>query len=156
MKIEYTKLQRILEGISLVFLVAPFVFLPILWDGLPDAIPMHYGAAGEPDAWGGKSILIALPLISLVLYGLFTFVSLFPGKWNVPKAASETHKRLIYQYTHTLLLSEKLIIAIALAYVILTLAYELGLGIWFLPVLLIAVATPVMVYAIAVHKGRDR
>lgn len=155
-KKEYTRLQRVLEGASLFFLIAPFVLLSILWDHIPENIPVRHGPLGDPVAWMGKPILIALPLISLVLYGFFTFISLFPGKWNIPKAEGAMHERLIYRHTRTLLLSEKLVIAMAMAYIILAIASGWGLGIWFLPVMLAGIIAPPIVYFVSIHKGKQK
>ena len=65
--------QKILEGLSLV-LVAGMLLGPLLfWSRIPDQIPGHYNAAGEITRWGGKGELFLLPVVSVFMYGFWTF-----------------------------------------------------------------------------------
>lgn len=40
--------------------LAPFVYLALVWKSLPEKVPMHWNYKGEIDRWGGKYSLIAL------------------------------------------------------------------------------------------------
>ena len=51
---------------------------------LPDKIPTHFNAAGQPDAWGSAHTLLVFPLIAAVLYTLMTVVARFPSAFNFP------------------------------------------------------------------------
>ena len=51
--------------------LAPFVYLAIIWNTLPEKVPTHWNYKGEADKWGDKFSLIALlfllPVLTYVL-----------------------------------------------------------------------------------------
>ena len=54
--------------------LAPFVYLATLYPDLPARIPLHFDWRGQPDAWGPKYVLWAVPVIG-VLVALLTDVA---------------------------------------------------------------------------------
>lgn len=51
--------------------LTPFVYLAIIWDSLPQRVPIHWNYKGEIDNWGSKSFLVVLVFILPVLmYGV--------------------------------------------------------------------------------------
>lgn len=62
------------ERYMAVLLLAPFIASFILWEKMPDIVPVHFNAAGEADDFGPKWInAFLLPGIALVTY-LFLLV----------------------------------------------------------------------------------
>ncbi|HAH50334.1 MAG TPA: hypothetical protein DCL80_03360 [Balneola sp.] len=62
------------EWYMIVLLSAPFIASFILWEKMPDIVPVHFNAAGEADDFGPKWInAFLLPGIALVTY-LFLLV----------------------------------------------------------------------------------
>ncbi len=59
-----------------VSLLAPFVYLGLVWQQLPETIPVHFDAQMKPDSYGSKSELIVmvsiLAAVSLFVYALLT------------------------------------------------------------------------------------
>lgn len=53
-------------------------------DRLPDRVPTHFDAAGNPNAWGSPFGMVVLPVIAGVLYLLMSVVSFFPDSFNYP------------------------------------------------------------------------
>lgn len=51
---------------------------------LPDRIPTHFNAAGQPDGWGTPAMLWLLPVVATAIYLLMTLVSRYPGAFNFP------------------------------------------------------------------------
>jgi uncharacterized membrane protein len=47
--------------------LAPFVYLSIIWDSLPEKVPTHWNYKGDVDKWGHKYSLIALLFLLPVL-----------------------------------------------------------------------------------------
>jgi len=47
--------------------LAPFVYLAIIWNTLPEKVPTHWNYKGEADKWGDKYSLIALLFLLPVL-----------------------------------------------------------------------------------------
>lgn len=80
-------MRKIAEAVTLLLVVitvgttAYAVFGP---HPLPDRIPTHFDAAGNPNGWGHPAMLWLLPLVSTVIYLLMTWVSRFPAAFNFP------------------------------------------------------------------------
>ena len=71
--------------LALLLGVSFFVF-----DGLPERIPVHFGAGGEPDRYADTTLLswMLLPLLGVVLtgmmYGLARLIMRMPNHLNMP------------------------------------------------------------------------
>lgn len=62
----------------------------ILWDKLPDEIPVHFNSEGVADGFGGKSFAVfGLPLFLLAVHWFCTFVTTLD-----PKSKNITNKNL--------------------------------------------------------------
>ncbi|SFE05032.1 Protein of unknown function [Lentibacillus persicus] len=53
------------DVLSFILLILTAIYVLFQYGQLPDEIPRHFNASGEPDAWGGKGLLVGL----LILYG---------------------------------------------------------------------------------------
>lgn len=53
----------------------PLVFLAVIYNGLPQTVPVHYGADMQPNRWGHKSelwfVTVLITLLSIGVYFLF-------------------------------------------------------------------------------------
>ena len=47
-------------------IAAPFVYLALKWNQIPDSVPLHWNASGEIDRWGDKAELWVLPCMMLI------------------------------------------------------------------------------------------
>jgi uncharacterized membrane protein len=57
------------EWYMIILLLSPFVASLMLWDTMPDIVPIHFNAAGEADDFGPKWInAFLLPGIALITY----------------------------------------------------------------------------------------
>jgi len=55
--------------------LTPFVYLAIIWDSLPQRVPIHWNYKGEIDNWGDKfSLILMLFLLPVLMYVLMTFI----------------------------------------------------------------------------------
>jgi len=80
-------MRRVLEAVSVVALIVLVAITAQAFYGpvrLPDRIPMHFNAAGQPDGWGSPKGLLFFPAFAAVLYLLMTVVSRFPSAFNYP------------------------------------------------------------------------
>ena len=73
-----------------IFLTSIFVFIPmivglILWNKLPEQIPVHFNAAGNADQYGPKAfVVLGIPLLLWVLHLLSGFLILAdPKRQNI-------------------------------------------------------------------------
>jgi len=80
-------MRKSLEVISLLILA----FMAwITWSALagpqklPDRIPTHFDAAGNPNGWGTPGMLLLLPVVAVMLYLVLTVASRFPAAFNFP------------------------------------------------------------------------
>ena len=55
---------------------------------LPERIPTHFMANGQPNAWGPPAVLWLLPAVAAFVYLLISVVGLFPGSFNFPVRAT--------------------------------------------------------------------
>ncbi|WP_375032447.1 SdpI family protein [Flavobacterium sp. LAR06] len=55
--------------------LTPFVYLAIIWNNLPEKVPVHWNYKGEIDRWGDKfSLITILFLLPVLIYVLMTFI----------------------------------------------------------------------------------
>jgi uncharacterized membrane protein len=59
-----SKAQWILEALSLAALILTFGIVATHWPELPATIPIHFGASGRANGFGGKSMLILLCVVN--------------------------------------------------------------------------------------------
>lgn len=136
-KQHLTPLQWGIEGISIVLMVLPFVYLLIVWPHLPTRVPTHYNAMGVADSWGDKSSVWILPIFGAGLYAMITILSCFPQIWNVPVEITEENREGVYRAMRWLIIGTKICMQIIFLYLTLS-TTQVNLGGWFLPVTLIA------------------
>lgn len=79
-------------------ILAPAVYLAIVWNSLPASMPMHYNMQGDVDRYGDKSelliMLLVLTAINIVLY------LLLPNIYRIdPKKYAGENKDRLYRIT---------------------------------------------------------
>lgn len=71
LRVPFSRLEKILEGISIALLLCQCVLVAVFWNRLPALVPTHIGMSG-PDAWGDKSTILFTLAMSLGAYLLLT------------------------------------------------------------------------------------
>jgi len=104
-----------LSGMGLVFMAVIFA---VFYPGLPEIIPTHFNFAGEPDAWGGKGMLIVLLIVPFALFVLITVVERFPAIWNMPVRITKENAARQYTLTRAFLTLIKAEIVWVFAYIL--------------------------------------
>ena len=84
---------------------------------LPDTIPQHFNWRGEPDGWGGKGSVLALPAIGVVLFALLTVLSRYPHVFNYPWPITESNARRQYAISRQMISAVKLMIVATFCYI---------------------------------------
>lgn len=82
--IRRTPLEKRLEALTALGLIALIAMTVWGYFVLPAVIPTHYGLSGAPNAYGGKESLALLPIVSICLAVLLTVLSRFPHLSNYP------------------------------------------------------------------------
>jgi len=138
--------------VSLIGLVVLFVIPLIYIDLLPDKIPMHYGADGTPDGFGSKSGIWFLPVLGAVLFGVMASLSHYlPSNPSDVKKLTEKQHQLQLDMTTHLLGTLMVVITISFVYIVyqtvrVALGEANGLGGGFLPLIIVAIFTPIIYF----------
>ncbi|MEG4347504.1 DUF1648 domain-containing protein [Microcoleus sp. A003_D6] len=66
------------------------------WQLLPDRIPIHFGLAGQPDAWGDKVTIWMMPAVAAIIFAVLTAVSRYPHTFNYPVPINDENARRQY------------------------------------------------------------
>jgi uncharacterized membrane protein len=135
--------DKIFEAAGWLAVLAIWVLTISAYSKLPEIIPIHYNGAGEADGFGGKKNILALPIVSTILFVGLTILNKFPQVFNYP--ADMTEETALTQYTGAtrFIRCMKFIVVIIFG----AIAFETiqnqngneqdeGLGIWFLPLTL--------------------
>lgn len=143
-KLPYSQPEKLLQVLSVVALLGLIILTVFSMINLPESIPTHFGADGRANEWGGKGVLLMLPIISVIFFVVVTILERFPWVYNY--AVEITEKNAAYQYKLARLMLEwlKFILILIFLYIqwqFMQVAKGLsgGLGAWFLPVSMIAV-----------------
>lgn len=85
-KLPYTKNEIALEIVTAMLLIVSINQIMVLWPKIPGTVPTHFNFAGQADDWGPKSSMIALPIVSAIMYLLLSLPRRFPhiGNYIVP------------------------------------------------------------------------
>lgn len=136
--IELTPIDWIVEVVNVCLLLLliglPLYYLP----DLPDKIPVHFNAAGEPDRFGGKGSIWFEVFLGVGIYVMMVAVNRFPHIFNYPVQITEQNARK--QYTIATRIMRLLNLCCLLIFVYITVksisvavGNAVGLGAWFLP-----------------------
>lgn len=97
LKIKWTLLDYLLEFIAAAFIISTIVYAIIAYNNLPDTVATHFDFKGEPDAFGNKSSIWAMPIVSFVLWMLLSIVNQFPHSFNYPFKLTNTNVERQYR-----------------------------------------------------------
>ena len=158
-EVSYSLRDWLAELLALAELLVAIVVVVAAWPGLSASIPSHFNAAGRPDAWSGKGILIAMPGVTAGLYALLTIASRFPRSFNVPWPITEANAQRQYAYAVSLLVwlkAEVTWMGAYLAFGIIRTAqgHAGGLSSWFLPLFLVVLFGTIGIYLYAAGRAQ--
>ncbi|PTD94077.1 hypothetical protein C9439_04425, partial [archaeon SCG-AAA382B04] len=75
---------KILFAAIIVFLLLTLYVVFTNYMGLPETVPIHFNAQGEPDAWGSKTSLLILPGVQVFVTALAFIIYKYPNYANIP------------------------------------------------------------------------
>jgi uncharacterized membrane protein len=87
-------MDKLLKRIIWLFIIAPTAYLAIVWNTVPDTVPLHANLKGVVDRYGSKNELITMTLILTVVNLLFYL--LLPQVYRIDprRYAAENKSRL--------------------------------------------------------------
>ena len=106
-KFHYTKVEIILEVISILDLLTFSIFTIFTWSDVPQKIPTHFNWSGNPDSWGTKGAVPLMLYVTLFVFFVMSFFSRFPRAINFPIPVREDKSKLHLQLRFSLILWTK-------------------------------------------------
>ena len=89
-------MDKFLNRIIWLFILAPAAYMAILWNTIPTTVPLHANLKGEVDRYGSKNELITLTLILTLVNVLVYF--LLPQVYRIdPKRYAAENKSRLYR-----------------------------------------------------------
>jgi uncharacterized membrane protein len=121
------------------------------WARLPAVIPTHFGFSGQADDWSGKKWLLLLPALTLVLYIGLTWLRRYPQKFNYQRQITKRNADRQYYFAASLvdILKAELMWLFAIITwqaIRVALGQAAGLGIAFLPIVLVVMGATVIIH----------
>jgi uncharacterized membrane protein len=148
--ISKTKTEWLWDIVGYSFYIGSIIFLIIVWSKLPQEVPAHFNAAGEVNRWGSKLELLIFPLIGGFLLLMLQALEKFPEIHNYPQRFNEDNAEQFYLTSRKMINQLKNSCLIIFAFILvesvsIALEWGSGFGVWFLPLLIIGTAIPIVV-----------
>lgn len=134
--------EKLLLCASVLVVMALFFYCAFSWGSLPQKIPAHFGLNGHADSWAPKGMLWVLPILYLFIVTMGFGIRKFPDLVNLPFQVSEDMMPQAIQISFELVSMVNLQVGLMFGYITYVMVESsrvanVGLGVWFLPVVLI-------------------
>ncbi|MDX2041050.1 MAG: DUF1648 domain-containing protein [Acidobacteriota bacterium] len=123
----------LIDSLAIVCLILAWWVALGSYPRLPERIPVHFGFSGEADSWGGRWMIFLMPAVATLIVALDWFI--FSQLKDSPKMPAAMELPL-----HLLMLELSALFAY-ITWRMSEIAFERakGLGVWFLPVVLLGI-----------------
>jgi len=153
LKPELEPLDWLLEVLTLVGLMFFLGYFLYHYRKLPDIIPSHFSASGNPNEFSTKSSLWFLPGMAFFIYALLTIIALIPHQFNyivkiTPENALRQYTMAVRLIRYLKMVLTGLFFYICFSTVRFSMKASSGLGMWFLPLFLTLILIPLFLYMI--------
>lgn len=157
--VPVTRLERGLNGITLLILMGTIVYIFMQWTYLPSHMPIHFNAKGEADGWGSRRVLLIIPAFSLLLYIGLAKLARYPHLYNYPIEITEQNAESQYVMARQLICWMKLEVIMLFGYIewsTIRAAQDLSseMGVWLLPIIFFVLFGTLAIYFIRALKGK--
>ena len=158
-KLKLTQNDKIIEIFGWISLFGIWTLTLTNYFELPQIIPTHYNVTGKADAFGNKTNIFALPIISTVLFIGLTILNKHPHVFNYP--GEITKENALHQYTNAsrMIRVLKLVVVLIFGLIVFRTIKNVsgktdGLGIWFLPLTMGMIFIPMIYFLINANKKK--
>ena len=138
-------IYRYINILSVILCFASVVLPIIFWKQIPEIIPTHFNALGEPDAYGDKSILILIFFGEFMTLGSLLFANVLIKMLGKSQNATDGEKKSL-KYISPMLSVMNLALVFIFAYMIFCSATCRPMGKWFLLTALLGTFFPMVFY----------
>lgn len=159
-KLSLSRFDRTVEITALVLLLIAWGISVFAYFNSPAIIPVHFDITGTPDRYGAKWMVLVLPVIPTVLYLGLTLLGRYPHTYNytvkITAENAETQYAIATGMIRMIKLSVLVIfLLIAMEYITVK-GKSTGPGVWFLPLCIVLLITPVTYAIIRSRKEAGR
>lgn len=96
--------ERLLNALALLLILGQIALIAGYYTQLPETIPVHFGAGGQPDRWGGRGNLLVVPGLSVFFFLLFWAFRQLPAEsYNMPSPLTPQNRERRVRNTHEML-----------------------------------------------------
>ena len=158
-KVSWSGWDWLFEGVALAALLALVVLMLTSYGDLPASIPSHFDAVGKPDRFSSKATLFIPLAVAGVIYTLISVLSRFPQVYNYPFPVKPGTEQQHFAAARSMLIRLKCVIVCLFGYItwatIETAQGRMnGLGIGFLPIVLVGVFGSIAWYMLTAFRIR--
>lgn len=158
-RIPRSRVEWAFEVLAALGVLASVAMVVYYLPGLPDSVPRHFNASGEPDAWGDKGSLYVWPTISVLLYSVLTGFSRNLRVFEFPWPITEENASRQYLLARTTFVWIKMVTVWHFALVEwramqVASGKSVGVGVGNMPVLLVVMLAGVLYFYSQASKAR--
>ncbi|SET96157.1 Protein of unknown function [Salinibacillus kushneri] len=155
-EIPPTKTVKVLNTIVFLIIVGNLTYAGIVFQSLPEEIPIHFNISGETDNWGNKGTIFLLPLLFKVIFLLLYFLQRSPYMFNYPIKVTEVNAKHLYQLGRLALAVMNVEVALIMAFltwgIIQTAQGNPVLSLWSTLILIILPLVTILIFIIRMLK----
>ena len=141
--------------LTIVLLIGVPIFLFLTWSRLPDEIPIRYDFSGNVTGWGGKGTLFIWPIVGIVFYIILSFVEhMPPEQWNTGVKVTNQNKDWVYRNIRHSLSTMKLLFAVIMSVITLTMAAGRRLSLWIIGLEILIITVNTVFWLIRASRGK--
>lgn len=138
-----------LMWMGIVGCAAMFIMAINVYPDLPERIPSHFDASGNPNGWSHKIIIYAFPAFSALLFATMFWLSDKPQWYNYPVAITPSNQDAWHRWGKTMVSN----LSVGLTWAFALLEYGMieaamhpdsGLPIWIMPLVLLGIFVPII------------
>ncbi len=158
-EIPRLRIETILEILAILGVVLSPTIVGINWSDLPNRVPSHFGISGSADGWSGRSSLLILPVLILIIYAVLSFIIRYPLSFNYPWAITTDNvisQVRIARITIRILKTEVIWLFLVIDYMTIQTAKGNidGLGVAFLPIVMVIIIGTIGYQLFQAYKAR--
>jgi len=134
---EKEPVDLLMEAAGLIAVVAMVVLTAVKFNGLPQQIPTHFNAMGQPDDYSGKWMIWLLPMITVILYTGMSILNRYPYIFNFPVNITPENASRMYRFACRCIRLLSLLLVLMFFYltwqsILVANRHSSGLGAWFM------------------------
>lgn len=155
---ELSTFDKVINVLAWIALVGFLISVYLIYNKLPEIIPVHYSLNGEPDRWSTKSELLTLIIVVTLIFSALTFFSHKPRLFNYPIRITEENAQNKYNLAARMMRVTRLTITtffIGLVWFVLNQSSHDDFSYsWFFVIGVIVIVAPVIYYYWKLMRSR--